>query len=107
MAGIVALMQLPPSDAGARSDGRAGEQPDEGVAAVTDPGTMVERRCAVLVILAEQEEAQGHTSEARELFAAALCEARRSDRADLLSEVRGACARADRTHPVRRLSAFA
>ena len=68
---------------------------------------MVERRCTVLVILAEREEAQGHTSEARELFAAALCEARRSERADLLSEVRGACARADRAHRVRRPTVLA
>lgn len=58
---------------------------------MTDPAT-VERRCAVLLRLAAREDEQGHATEARELFAAALCEARRNDRQDLLVEVRRACA---------------
>jgi len=53
---------------------------------------MVERRCEVLLGLATREDQRGHVIEARELFAAAICEARRSDRPELLSEVRQACA---------------
>jgi hypothetical protein len=53
---------------------------------------MVERRCEVLLGLATREDEQGHLGEARELFAAAICEARRSDRPDLLLAVRRVCA---------------
>lgn len=70
--------------------------------AVTNPGTMVERRCEVLLGLATREDERGHLIEARELFAAALCEARRSDRPELLRAVRRACAGGSERGPTRR-----
>lgn len=70
---------------------------------VTDPGTMVERRCEVLLGLATREDEQGHLGEARELFAAAICEARRSERPELMLAVGRACAgRAGRRSRVNR-----
>ncbi len=62
---------------------------------MTEPTTRVERRCALLLYLAADEGRRGHPGEARDLLAAAECEARRSDRDDLLVEVRRAC-----LHPV-------
>ncbi len=56
--------------------------------------TRVERRCALLLRLAAEEGLRGHPGEARDLLAAAECEARRSERDDLLVEVRRACVRA-------------
>lgn len=58
---------------------------------MTEPTTRVERRCALLLRLAADEGRRGHAGEARDLLAAAVCEARRSDRDDLLVEVRRAC----------------
>lgn len=63
---------------------------------------MVERRCEVLLGLATREDERGHIPEARELFAAALCEARRSDRPELLWAVRRACAGRSERRPTRR-----
>jgi hypothetical protein len=60
----------------------------------------VDQRCRVLLRLAMVEGQRGHRGAARDLLAAAECEARRSDRPDLLAEVRRACARASQT-PVR------
>lgn len=54
----------------------------------------------MLLRLAMVEGQRGHRGAARDLLAAAECEARRSDRPDLLAEVRRACARASQT-PVR------
>lgn len=56
----------------------------------------VDQRCEVLLRLAVAEGARGHPFEARDLLAAAECEARRSDRPDLLLAVRHACVRANR-----------
>lgn len=61
---------------------------------MTEPRTRVERRCELLLRLAADEGLRGHAGEARDLLAAAECEARRSDRDDLLVEVRRACLRA-------------
>lgn len=58
---------------------------------VIEPRTRVERRCDLLLRLAADEDRRGHPGEARDLLAAAECEARRSDRDDLLVEVRRAC----------------
>lgn len=83
--------------------GAVGDQSAEGET-VTDrdrPGDRtVDQRCAVLLRLAVAEGERGHPFEARDLLAAAECEARRGDRPDLLAEVRRACVRANRT-PVR------
>lgn len=68
---------------------------------MTDPGTMVERRCEVLLGLTTREDERGHVTEARELFAAAICEARRSERPDLLTAVRNACAGRSTRRPTR------
>lgn len=57
----------------------------------------VDQRCDVLLRLAVAEGERGHPLEARDLLAAAECEARRSDRDDLLLAVRRACVRANRT----------
>lgn len=57
------------------------------------PTTKAERRCALLLRLAADEGRRGHRVEARDLLAAAECEARRSERDDLLVEVRRACLR--------------
>ena len=69
---------------------------------VIEPRTRVERRCDLLLRLAADEGRRGHAGEARDLLAAAECEARRSDRDDLLVEVWRACAHAtggDRRRP--------
>lgn len=67
---------------------------------MTDPDEpadrRVEKRCHVLLRLAVVEGERGHRGEARDLLAAAECEARRGDRPDLLLEVRRACVRAER-----------
>mgnify|MGYP003618227601 CR=1 FL=1 len=72
---------------------------------MTDPGRpgdrRVDQRCEVLLHLAVAEGARGHALEARDLLAAAECEAWRSDRPDLLLAVRRACVRADRRRTAR------
>ena len=71
---------------------------------MSDPGRpddrRVDQRCELLVRLAVAEGERGHTGEARDLLAAAECEARRSDRPDLLLAVRRACVRAGRDRSV-------
>ena len=84
--------------------GEAGDEVSEGET-VTDPGRpgdrRVDQRCEVLLRLAEAEGERGHRVEARDLLAAAACEAWRSDRPDLLLVVRRACVGANRRRTVR------
>ncbi len=72
---------------------------------MTDPGRpgdrRVDQRCEVLLQLAVTEGEWGNAVEARDLLAAAECEAWRSDRPDLLLAVRRACVRANRRRTAR------
>ena len=52
--------------------------------------SLADKRCAVLLRLAVQQGERGNARQARQLYASAVCEARRSGRLDLVSRVRRA-----------------
>lgn len=55
---------------------------------MTGPESLAAQRCEVLLRLAAQQDESGDGRQARQLYASALCEARRSGRLDLVERVR-------------------
>lgn len=53
-----------------------------------DPESLAAERCEVLLRLAAQQDESGDGRQARQLYASALCEARRSGRLELVERVR-------------------
>lgn len=54
---------------------------------MTDPESLAAERCEVLLRLAAEQDVSGDGRQARQLYASALCEARRSGRLDLIDRV--------------------
>jgi hypothetical protein len=65
---------------------------------MSGPESLATQRCEVLLRLAVQQGTSGDRRQARQLYASALCEARRSGRLDLVARVQRVRVPCDKQH---------